>query len=128
MPNPDDLERFYNPRKEDSALTPESLDEINNQAKEKLEKLSKKLMEVRLPGDVYVTLTHGLDEYSIEFIQQIENRVDSALVEVGFVRTETSKSADSIRFVYRQFAKALDDDQPDRDDYHHSQHMEPDND
>jgi uracil-DNA glycosylase len=43
MPNPEDLEQFYNQRKEDSTLTPEQRDEINNQAKKKLEEIQKKL-------------------------------------------------------------------------------------
>lgn len=103
MPSSDDLER----RKEDSPITPEDRDEVNNESTKKLKEISRQLMEFRLPGDIYITFTHGLDEYDIEFIQNIESRIDSALVGVGFARTETSKSSDSVRFVYRQFAKGL---------------------
>jgi hypothetical protein len=40
--------------------------------------------------DIIVTINHGLDEYGIEFMQQIEKRIDEALAGMGFSRSTTS--------------------------------------
>lgn len=40
---------------------------------------------------------------NIEFIQHIEAQLGSTLVKLGFTRTESNKSEDSISFKYRQF-------------------------
>ncbi len=53
--------------------------------------------------DIVVTINHSLDEYSIEFIQQIEKSLDDALAKVGFTRS-TSTKGPKIEFVYWQFA------------------------
>lgn len=55
--------------------------------------------------DIVVTINHSLDEYSIEFIQQIEKALDDALVKVGFTRS-TSTKENKVEFVYWQFAMA----------------------
>lgn len=56
--------------------------------------------------DIVVTINHGLDEYDIGFIQQIERGIDKALAPIGFTRSTSSKSGDKCEFVYYQFAFA----------------------
>lgn len=57
-------------------------------------------------ADIVVTINHGLKDYSIELIQEIEKRIDTSLIPVGFTRTETSKCNSSVEIWYKQFGKA----------------------
>lgn len=56
--------------------------------------------------DIVVTINHGRDEFSIEFIQQIEKRIDEALAGVGFSRSLTTKG-NIVELVYWQFGQCL---------------------
>jgi hypothetical protein len=53
--------------------------------------------------DIVVTINHGLDEYEIGFIQQIEAQIDKALAPVGFSRSLTSKGGDKVELTYYRF-------------------------
>jgi hypothetical protein len=57
--------------------------------------------------DIVVTINHGLDEYDIEFIQQIEKHIDAALAPVGFTRSTSTKGGKTVEFVYWQFGQCL---------------------
>lgn len=57
--------------------------------------------------DIVVTVRPGLDAYGIEFIQEIEKRIDKALTPIGFTRSKSGKWGHKVEFVYCQFAKAL---------------------
>lgn len=57
MPNPDDLEQFYNQRKEDSALTPEQNEELNKQLEKKMAEIQR-LTELA-PSSVYAVVSIG---------------------------------------------------------------------
>lgn len=56
--------------------------------------------------DIVVTINHTLEEYDIEFIQQIERHIDKALAPLGFTRSGTTK-AEKTELVYWQFGAAL---------------------
>lgn len=55
-------------------------------------------------SEIKVIVIEGLNEYSIEFIQEIEKVVDAALLQVGFSRTGTEKYDELICMKYWQFA------------------------
>jgi len=57
--------------------------------------------------DILVEVEHGLDEYDIKFIQQIEAAIDAALSPLGFSRSETEKGSAKCTLVYFQFGRAL---------------------
>lgn len=57
--------------------------------------------------DIVVTINHGVDEYDIQFIRDIEAEIDKALRPMGFSRGSRSTSGDSAEIVYYQFAVAL---------------------
>jgi len=61
--------------------------------------------------DIVVTINHTLDEYDIEFVQQIERHIDKALAPIGFTRSKTTKG-DKIELVYWQFGFARKEDSP----------------
>jgi len=57
--------------------------------------------------DILVTVAHGVDEYDIKFIQQIEKAIDAALSPLGFSRSETEKGSDKCTMIYFQFGRGL---------------------
>ena len=59
---------------------------------------------IRDSQDIVVLINHSLDEYPIEFIQQLECAIDKALGSVGFTRSVTSKGDGVQKLVYYQFA------------------------
>jgi len=53
--------------------------------------------------DITIHLNHGLNDYSIEFIQQIEKALDETLGSLGFSRNSSTKSGDKVKLSYYQF-------------------------
>ena len=54
--------------------------------------------------DITVRIHRGLNEISIERIQQIEKAIDSGLGHVGYSRSASTKNSDYVEFNYYQFA------------------------
>jgi len=63
--------------------------------------------------DITVTINHFCpEEYSIDFVSQIEESVDEALRHIGFTRSSTEKGdkgdkGDKVELVYYQFGRVL---------------------
>lgn len=80
---------------------------------ELIRRLQEEIMEERkdLPcgsqRDIVVYVNHGLDEYDILLIQEIESAIDKALVPLGYTRSTSSKDGHICESVYWQFAKSL---------------------
>lgn len=62
---------------------------------------------IRDNKDIVISINHGLDEYGIEFIHQIEEHIDEALGSLGFTRSTSSIASNYVQLVYYQFAAAL---------------------
>ena len=54
-----------------------------------------------------ITINKGLNNWSIEWIQDIEKALDVALVRQGYTRTTTTKADEYLLFNYKLFGKCL---------------------
>ena len=85
------------------------------QAEKYIRNLQKSIMEENKDKtcgeqrDIVVYINHGLDEYDISQIKQIEKYIDEALRKVGFKRSKTINE-NIQELVYWQFAGALKKD------------------
>lgn len=57
--------------------------------------------------DIVVNINHGVSEYDIKFVQQIEKAIDDALSPLGFSRSETTKADMGCSLIYFQFGVGL---------------------
>lgn len=56
---------------------------------------------------IAVETENGLDDCTIELVQQVENEITTVMVQNGFAKTTTTKTGDRLVFNYRQFGKSL---------------------
>ena len=68
--------------------------------------MSKTIGEQR---DIVVTINHGAHEYSLDFVQGLQEAIDNALGPQGFSRSSTTSRPEQFELVYFQFGWAAPD-------------------